>query len=342
MPELPEVETVRRGLSQAIIGKTVADVEVRAPKIFANIGGLIEDKLVGAQVIAVERRAKILLIRLSNDWTLAVHLKMTGQLVVAQPEMTNDECRMPNDPQNSKANEAISYKLKPGFAGGHPEKAYDQPLPHKHTHVIVMFTDGTKLYYNDLRKFGWMKLLRGSSRIKNKESRIKDSRKTVIHDSEFMIPSVDDFIDGLELGPEPLGEDFTPVYLTDLIKSRKTSIKQLLLEQKGIAGIGNIYADEALYYAGVHPQRPAEKLTKSQITKLFDGIRHVLELGVEHGGTTMNTYRNVDGEQGRMREHLKVYGREGEPCFVCGTPIERIKIGQRSSHYCPRCQRKDK
>lgn len=334
MPELPEVETVRRGLAQTIIGKTVMAVEVRASKIFADVDNVIESKLIGATITTVARRAKILMIGLSNDWTLAVHLKMTGQLVVKQPEITKPKIQTSNKSQNS--NPKTEKNDLAAFTGGHPEKAYDQPLPHKHTHVIVTFTDGTKLYYNDLRKFGWMRLL--SDNRKFQISNPKSQTQSKIQNPNFL--TVEGFIDSLGLGPEPLEAEFTVEYFVRLLAKRVIPIKQLLLEQKGIAGIGNIYADEALFYAGIHPQRRANSLGEDEIEKLFTGIQHVLRLGVEHGGTTMSDYRNVDGEQGRMREHLKVYGREGEACFICGTAIERMKIGQRSSHYCPTCQKK--
>lgn len=334
MPELPEVETVRRGLAQTIIGKTVMAVEVRAPKIFADVDNVIESKLIGATITTVARRAKILLIGLSNGWTLAVHLKMTGQLVVKQPEITKPKIQTSNKPQTSNSKTEKNDLAE--FTGGHPEKAYDQPLPHKHTHVIVTFTDGTKLYYNDLRKFGWMRLL--SDNRKFQIPNPKSQTQSKIQNPNFL--TVEGFIDSLGLGPEPLEAEFTVEYFVRLLAKRVIPIKQLLLEQKGIAGIGNIYADEALFYAGIHPQRRANSLGEDEIEKLFTGIQHVLRLGVEHGGTTMSDYRNVDGEQGRMREHLKVYGREGEACFICGTAIERMKIGQRSSHYCPTCQKK--
>lgn len=305
MPELPEVETVRRGLERTLLGKTIKDVEVRVKKLFPGDPSFIDWRLRGAKIQAIKRRAKVLLLELSNGWTLAIHLKMTGQLIVKSDQ--------------SKTNQAA-------FVGGHPEKVYEQSLPHLHTHIIIKFTDGTTLYYNDLRKFGWMRLLRSNEN--SQTSRTK-----------FNAPTVDEFINRLGLGPEPLGEEFTLDYFRRLVQSRKISIKQLLLDQKGIGGIGNIYADEALFYAGIHPQTRASDIKPRALRRLYDGIRQVLELGIEHGGTTMNTYRNVDGGQGRMREHLKVYGREGEPCLVCGTLIKRIKVGQRSSHFCSKCQR---
>lgn len=332
MPELPEVETVRRGLDRTVIGKEIAVIEVRVPKIFPLEPALIDKFAVGQRIEAVTRRGKILLVHLSSGWTLAVHLKMTGQLIVAQPQSTDYSSQTT---ANSKMDHsvkavvsrplAVSHKSdEVAFVGGHPEKAYDQPLPHQHTHVVMTFTDGTTLYFNDLRKFGWIKLF--------------PSKQLTVNGEQLV--GIDAYLQAMKLGPEPLGEEFTAKYLTQLLKGRKIPIKQLLLEQKGIAGIGNIYADEALFYAGIHPQRKSTALKQVEVDRLYDGIRHVLELGIEHGGTTMNTYRNVDGKQGRMREHLKVYGREGEPCLVCGTPIERIMIGQRSSHFCLQCQKR--
>lgn len=286
MPELPEVETVRRGLERTIVGKTVQTVDVRVPKLFADSPARIKQVLIGATVDHVERRAKVLLVHLSSGWVLAIHLKMTGQVIVVNGNT---------------------------FVGGHPEKAYEQPLPHKHTHVIVQFSDGATLYFNDLRKFGWLKLI--------------DPAKLA------------DFLDSFHHGPEPLEGEFTLDYFRAGLVKRIITIKQLLLDQSFIAGIGNIYADEALFAAKILPTRKANKVTKAESERLFAAIKAVLELGIKHGGTSMNSYRNVEGTKGGMRDHLKVYGREGLPCVVCGSAIVRAKIGQRSSHYCPHCQR---
>ncbi len=323
MPELPEVETVKRGLEQTILGKTIRAVEVRVPKLFPDDQKLIKQVCVGAKVVATPRRGKVLLLGLSTDWTLAIHLKMTGQLIVVQSN------------QEKVRSERVA------FVGGHPEKVYEQPLPHKHTHVILTFTDGTQLFFNDLRKFGWMRLF---------------PREVVNHAHHVTIAA---FLASLQLGPEPLSDDFTVGYFSRILLGRSIPIKQLLLEQKGIAGIGNIYADEALFHAGIRPTRPANSLDRphsahpssntsewhskasrgeSEIRRLHGAIREVLELGIEHGGTSKNTYLTVEGTKGEMQDHLMVYGREGLPCKVCGAAIRRIKIGSRSSHFCPTCQ----
>lgn len=294
MPELPEVETVRRGLEHSIVGKTIVSVDVRATKLFADAQERIKQALVGAEVLSVKRRAKVLLTQLSSTWTLAIHLKMTGQIIV------------------------IDKGDKHSFAGGHPEKVYEQPLPHKHTHIIVQFTDGTTLYFNDLRKFGWFRLYPGVS-------------------IEGLL-AIEDVFKNARLGPEPFSDEFSVSYFTDAIGSRRVPIKTALLDQTVVAGVGNIYADEALFRAKIRPTRSASSLTQSEIKKLHAAIKRVLELGIEYGGTTMNSFRNVEGTAGKMRDYLKVYGREGLPCTICGNPIERMKLGQRSSHFCPVCQ----
>lgn len=296
MPELPEVETVRRGLERTIAGKTFVDIQIRHTKSFRDDDGLIRQVLLEARVLAIVRRAKVLLIELSTNWTLAIHLKMTGQIVV-----------MP--------------RKESGFVGGHPEKVYEMGLPNKHTQVIFFFHDQTKMYFNDLRKFGWLRLF---------------PREVMDHSQH---QSLESFLESLQLGPEPLSSDFTIDYLQTLLSKRSIPIKQLLLEQKGISGIGNIYADEALFRSKIAPKRRANSLQLREISALHRAIREVLELGITYGGTSKNTYLTVEGTKGEMQDHLMVYQRTGKPCRVCATPIERIKLGARSSHYCPKCQK---
>ncbi len=292
MPELPEVETVRRGLERTIVGKRVSAVEVRVPKTFADPSAVIDAQLIGATVRSVERRAKVILIRLSTGLTLAIHLKMTGQLVVRTPVRTK--------------------AMGTGFIAGHPEKAYEQPLPHKHTHVIVTFGDGTVLYFNDLRKFGWFRL--------------------------YEAAAVEQLFADAKLGPEPFSDAFSPDYFRSALASRRIPIKTALLDQKVVAGVGNIYADEALFEARVSPFRKASSLKNNEVAELYSAVKHVLELGIEYGGTTFNSYVNAEGTSGKMRDYLKVYGRAGEPCRGCAGQVVRTKIGQRSAHYCPSCQ----
>lgn len=330
MPELPEVETVKRGLERTVMGKTVQSVDVRVPKIFPHDREVIDSSLVGQRIEGVERRGKVLLIHLSNSFTLAIHLKMTGQLVVKPREVPSTlPLRQAGKSQEPNKIQDPNFKSQPrslgtGFIAGHPEKSYEQPLPHKHTHVVITFADGTVLYFNDLRKFGWFRL----------------------------VPShrMDQFLADMKHGPEPLSDKFTVDYLHQLAKKRSIPIKTFLLDQSVIAGVGNIYADEALFESRIRPTRKAKSLTRAQIERLHAAIRRVLELGIKHGGTTLNTYRNVEGTAGKMRDYLKVYDREGQRCLredtpptlkvggVCPGTIKRIKIGQRSSHFCPNCQ----
>lgn len=281
MPELPEVETIRRGLEKVLVGQTVKSVDVRVPKLF--IGQL--EVPVGQEVIEVSRRAKILIIKLSRSYLL-VHLKMTGQLI---------------------------YVPKKGqiVLGGHPDKVYSLSLPHKHSHIIFQFDHGT-LYYNDLRKFGWIKALDSADKVE----------KEVAH-----------------FGPEYTWPEFSLEYFgKKLAKRPAITIKQALLDQTVVAGIGNIYADESLFCAKVLPTRKVKDLTATDTKAIYQCISEVLNLSLSHGGTSAKDYRQVDGSMGTFLAIANVYKREKLPCKICGTPIKRIKISGRSSHFCPNCQ----
>ncbi|MDP3993176.1 MAG: bifunctional DNA-formamidopyrimidine glycosylase/DNA-(apurinic or apyrimidinic site) lyase [bacterium] len=281
MPELPEVETIRRGLAKSLVGHKIAAVEVLAPKLFIGDPQMI----VGQEVLEVSRRAKILIIKLSENFLLT-HLKMTGQLIF-----------QPN-----------SGEL---VIGGHPDKAYGLQLPHKHSHVIIEFDNGT-LFFNDLRKFGWLKVVRNLDDLKTEVAKF---------------------------GPEYTWPEFTIDYFRAGILKRRITIKQTLLDQTFIAGIGNIYADESLFSAEINPLRTANELTETEAKKLFVGISEVFNLALQHGGTSSRDYRQADGSLGTYLEVAKVYKREGQPCLVCAQPIERIKIAGRSAHFCPNCQK---
>lgn len=284
MPELPEVETIRRGLDERLPGLVITGVEVRVPKLFEGDS----ESLVGRTVVSVERQGKLLIIQLDAGWLLTIHLKMTGQLIWQGDEE---------------------------IVGGHPEKAYLEPLPHKYTHVIFSFDDGSRLFFNDLRKFG---------------------RITVMREEEL---SKTGFIEGL--GPEPLEADFTVAYLKEQLKIHgKTTIKSFLLDQHNIAGLGNIYADESLFRAAVMPSRQAGTISSGEAQNLFDGIQETLELAILHGGSTSRDYVNAAGEKGTYLAIANVYHRTGLLCNRCHDGlIQRKMIGGRSSHYCPICQR---
>ena len=283
MPELPEVETIKLGLQKELVNHAIMAVEVRVPKLFAGNPAVLK----GQKVLEIARRAKILIIKLTNSY-LIIHLKMTGQLIFV-PNIGED-----------------------WVVGGHPDKAYTADLPHKHTHIIFTFDNG-RLYFNDLRKFGWVKLL-------DEEAELE--------------PYLTD------LGVEYTWPEYTLDYFTRKLARRKSiTIKQALLDQSLVAGVGNIYADESLFCARISPLRKVSSLTPKEIAKLYDCIPQVFTLSLEHGGTSSQHYRRHDGSKGKFLEIANVYKREGLPCKVCGTPIERVKISGRSSHYCPHCQK---
>jgi len=282
MPELPEVETIKRGLSKELIGQKLSSVDVRVPKLFNGFPEMI----IGQRVLDIDRRAKILIWKLEKNYVV-MHLKMTGQLIY-----------IPNKNQN-------------WVVGGHPDKAYVADLPHKYTHLIFQFDDGT-LYFNDLRKFGWVK---------------------VLNSTEELEPLV------AGLGPEYDWPEYTLEYLQSKLARRGgITIKQALLDQTLVAGVGNIYADEALFLSKIHPRRKVSDLSGKDVAALYKNIPKVFETSLSHGGTSSQHYRKHDGSKGNYLEFANVYKREGLPCKVCGTPIERIKIAGRSSHFCPKCQ----
>jgi formamidopyrimidine-DNA glycosylase len=280
MPELPEVETIRRGLERYLIGKAIASIDVRVPKLFTGDPA----DITGAVIQSVERRAKVLIINLSNHKSLLIHLKMTGQLVY----------------QSSNEKEKI--------VGGHPQAAYNQVLPHKHSHVIFHFNDGSTLYFNDLRKFGWIQIV-----LK------KDVESTGILAS---------------VGPEPLDESFTFQLLRDrLMRYPNRFIFISLLDQSLVAGLGNIYVNEVLYEARIRPERIVTQITKDEWRKLWQSIRHVLESSIKYGGTSDSTYVSVEGKRGNYLAHAHVYHQKiARPC---GHEVVRKKIGGRTAHYCP-------
>lgn len=318
MPELPEVETIVRGLKKAIKGRQIKSIKVGVEKLF--IGD--SQKLVDAKIINIVRRGKNILIRLENDLTLAIHLKMTGQLIFVPQKSANSKPQALNSKQiqnykyqiqnNNFRISNLGFKISTqSVVGGHPDKTYNQPLPHKHTHIIVEFSDWSTLYYNDLRKFGWMKVLPTKDEIK-----ITD-----------------------KLGPDPL-KPIVPEYLLEIFAKRKNSpVKNVILDQQVIAGVGNIYGDESLFCAGIMPTKKAGLLTLPETKKLINCAKTVLEKSIKLGGTSRSDYRKIDGSKGNYLAVASVYGREQLPCRKCGTSIVRLKVGQRSSHYCPRCQK---
>jgi formamidopyrimidine-DNA glycosylase len=286
MPELPEVETVRRGLHELILGRTVAKVSHDTPKSFPNAAHDVDAFLIGAKIADVRRRAKVLLIDLSTDYTLVIHLKMTGQLV---------------------------FRGEAVFGAGHPSDSLIGELPDRSTRVTLEFTDGSKLYFNDQRKFGWMRLL-----------------------PTIEVPNID-FMK--KVGPEPLEANFTAKEFTARFTRRaKSPIKAALLDQSVIAGVGNIYADESLWGAKVHPQTLVKNVSAAQFRSLYSELRKVMNIAIEKGGSTDKNYVNAEGKKGSYMDFARVFRREGEACPRCGTTIIKFRAAGRGTHICPHCQ----
>jgi formamidopyrimidine-DNA glycosylase len=287
MPELPEVETVRVGLTRLIVGKKIAGVWHDWPKSFPNAPEDVEQFLTGASVLEVKRRAKVLLIELDSKYSLVIHLKMTGQMVFVGAER---------------------------FGAGHPSDSLINDLPDKSTRVIIDFTDSAKLFFNDQRKFGWVKLLPTAE-----------------------VPNID-FMK--RVGPEPLAADFTAKAFQERTKRRpNTSIKAALLDQTIIAGVGNIYADESLWGAKIHPATLVKNIGDSKLNTLFNELQYVLELAIEKGGSSDRNYVNAEGKKGSYMSFARVFRREGLACPRCGRIIEKSRVAGRGTHTCPNCQR---
>ena len=282
MPELPEVETVARGLRASLVGRTIVGVEVRwARSIISSDPAAFARRLAGQAVTGVGRRGKWLVVALSGGGTLLVHLRMTGQLV-----------------------------LGPGGGYGESPCSDGECPDDRHVRVLLFLDDGRCLRFSDTRKFG---------------------RLWLVDDPAGVLG---------ELGPEPLGDDFTVARLQDMLARRRGRIKPLLLNQRFLAGLGNIYTDEALWRAGIHPLRRAGTLSPAEMRRLHRAIRFVLRAAIASGGTTLpdGTYQQADGRSGEFASQLAVYGRAGQPCPRCGTAIERIRVSQRGTHFCPHCQ----
>lgn len=288
MPELPEVETVRRGLRALIIGKKVKTVEYDTPKSFPNTPQDVAAFLEGATITEVRRRAKVLMIDLSGDYTLVIHLKMTGQLVYRAGAVA--------------------------FGAGHPNESLVGKLPDKSTRVTIVFTDDSRLFFNDQRKFGWIRLM-----------------------PTVEVPNID-FMK--KVGPEPLEADFTAKEFAERFKRRaRTNIKAALLDQTVVAGVGNIYADESLWGAKIHPRRLTGTITNTEFTRLFTELRSVMNMAIEKGGSTDKNYVNAEGKRGSYLSFARVFRREGQACLRCGTTIIKTRVAGRGTHLCPHCQK---
>lgn len=298
MPELPEVETIVRGLKPRLLNKQITQLEVDfAPTFWLDsiratgqteihqIKALVEGKIIED----ITRRGKMIIINLSDDVVILIHLKMTGQLIYVDASQRR-------------------------YAGGHPTSDMGKDMPVKSTRAWTVFADGSRLYFNDQRKFGYIKLIPASQLTS--------------------LPAYQSY------GPEPLTSQFTAKYLAHRIQTRpKITIKQLLLDQSVVAGVGNIYADESLFMSGVHPASLASSLSPDKLASLVSDIKQVLQFSIERNGTSSEHYVTASGEKGDMQNFLQVYRRMGMPCPRCGTAIERTVVGGRGTHYCPKCQR---
>lgn len=287
MPELPEVETVRRGLRKYVLERTIASVSHDWPKGFPNAPSDIEQFMKNARFTSIHRRGKVLIFELSSGYDLIVHLKMTGQLVYVGS--------------------------RERFGAGHPNDSLVGGLPDASTRVQIKFDDGGLLFFNDQRKFGWMKLLpRGQYEV------------------------LDFFT---QLGPEPLAADCTPeVFAQRFARVRTRNIKAALLDQSIIAGVGNIYADESLWAARIHPMTPVASLTHQQLMTLLFELQKILRLAIKKGGSTDKNYVNAEGKRGSYLDFAAVFRREGQPCPTCGTTIQKLRVAGRGTHVCPQCQ----
>lgn len=286
MPELSEVETVRRGLSKLIVGQTITKVTVLNPRSMQATADDINDRIVGHKVVDVRRRAKMLMIDLDGGWTLLAHLKMTGQMV---------------------------YRGDADWGGGHPNDSFLAQLPDRSTRIEFDLDNNNKLFFNDQRKFGWIKLIQTKA------------------------------IAGLsliqKLGPEPLTGDPTDEFINRIRHHKKSPIKATILDQTVLAGVGNIYADESLWLARIHPQTHVENLDDADLRRLLQAIQQVMTESLEAGGSTARNYVKADGSRGDyLDKFAAVYKRDGQPCKRCGAEIIKLRVAGRGTHICPNCQ----
>jgi len=289
MPELPEVETVRIGLQQFLPSLTIKDVSFDWPKGFPNSPQLVKDKLIGTTIKKVMRRGKVIIIDLSSKYSLLIHLKMTGQLVFDDG--------------------------KHHFGGGHPTDSLIHSLPDRSTRVTFVFTNGAKLYFNDQRKFGWVKL---------------EPTDGLYQNNAFLS----------KLGPEPLEDSYTFDQFTSAVQKRSgTSIKAAILDQSVVAGVGNIYADEGLFAARIHPVTKVADVSIIKLKRLYTALREVMNLSIAYGGSSDRNYVDAKGKKGSYLTFAKVFRLEGKPCSRCGRIITKIRVAGRGTHVCTHCQK---
>ena len=288
MPELPEIETVKLGLQKYLVGHKITDIEVKISKMFSGK----KENILGVKITNIKRIGKGLIIEFDNDYLLVAHFKMTGQLVFRD---------------KNTGNLALSKKV-----GG-------DTLPSKYSHIIFTLDKGAMLYYNDLRQFGWIKVLKKNELMKMSFFR--------------------------EMGPEPkvgkdlAGKELTLAYFKNVIQKSNLAIKVILMDQKKIGGIGNIYANDALFLAGINPGRKGKSLNDEELEKLYEAVFAVIKKSLSFGGSSDENFVNALGQDGVYQEHTLVYGKKGQKCSKCGSIIEKIQLGGRGTFFCSKCQK---
>lgn len=286
MPELPEVETVRKGLQKYVVGHKIQDVEILHPKIFEGDKSLV----INSKITGARRVGKGLILDLDNKYSLAIHIKLTGQLVFRDKKTQN---------------EPLSPKVG--------------SVPGKFTHIIFDLDKDAKLYYNDMRRFGWIRVI-----------------KT---DGVFNLPFFKD------MGPEPFSDKIgsgqahlSLKVFKNIVSKASTKIKPLIMDQKKIGGIGNIYANDALYKAGIDPGRPAKSLTPDEIKNLYNAVLSVMKLSLENGGASELSFVNILGQEGNYQNHTLIYGKTGQRCKKCGSIVKFFRLAGRGTYVCESCQ----
>jgi formamidopyrimidine-DNA glycosylase len=275
VPELPEVETIRRRLEPGLVGRTFEHVEIADPRLTRpEPPEVVAGELQGERVSRLRRRGKYLIVEFESGRHLLIHLRMTGN---------------------------VQHPARGGLAADPYRRA------------VVRLDDGSDVAYRDVRRFGTWELLEAGE--------------------------LEEYFTARRLGGEPLERSFTTASLQRALANRRTPVKAALLDQRAAAGVGNIYADEALWRAGIHPLRPAGSLSREELAALRKALRRALQTGIARQGATLRDYRAPDGTRGSMQDRFRVYGRAGEPCPRCGTPIEKIRAGGRGTWVCPSCQK---
>lgn len=285
MPELPEVETIRTGLKPKIEAQEIENVKILSPSSLQASEQDISQNVIGSEIVKLNRRGKVLILELSSGYALAFHLKMTGQVV---------------------------YRSKDyNFGGGHPTESLIQELPDKSTRVIIKLKGGGRIFFNDQRKFGWIKLIKTGQY----ENLVKN------------------------MGPDMHSDVDITIFLDRLERKKNSKIKQVLLDQSVVAGIGNIYADESLFLSSIHPESRVGAIPKAKLEGLFKNIKEVLQKSIDMGGSSSRNYVNASGGRGNYLNEALVYGRKDQNCKNCNCEISKIRSAGRGTHICINCQR---